>query len=201
MRPSRRRILRRSSARSSHSGSLRPLRAGGLDRTSVPPESRNYVMAASAMPACSARAQTSRTGKELRRYDPFSRQEQSTASTRNTSTCAARSRRRTAAHVGSGSRKPSGSAFVSTMVQPIPPRRSGEFGAQVSASCADDVSPVRSASTTSARVQCAGCVIGLLPSRSSTPWSTLLNRSVVMISVVQRRSCRTTLKPSSSDGG
>jgi len=68
----------------------------------------------------------------------------------------------------SGSRKPSGSAFVSTMVQPTPPRRSAELGAQVSASCAVDVSAAASASTTSASAHCALCVIGFLPSCSST---------------------------------
>ena len=45
LRPSRREIVRRSTARSSHSASLVRVAAHGLDRPAAPPGARNYMMA------------------------------------------------------------------------------------------------------------------------------------------------------------
>jgi DNA invertase Pin-like site-specific DNA recombinase len=74
LRPSHRRIVRRSSARSSHFASLRPCGLAGLTAPAAPPavwqlrDGRQVAIARR-----SAREAKSATGREMRRYDPLSR--------------------------------------------------------------------------------------------------------------------------------
>ena len=107
--PSRREIVRRSAAPSSHSASLRPLRAGGLDRASAPPEIGNYVMA-TGRPSHSAGSRDApwkEPGVMIR-----SREKRNRRPRRGTATAAARSLRRAAASVRSHTRSASCSRGV-----------------------------------------------------------------------------------------